>query len=679
MSFVSTAGAVISTGQSYRAPALRSSAITDYRGRIRTYSAIYRSQPNLRTVVNFLARHSAALTLNLYERVSDTERAYRRDHPLDALLRIPHPRMGRHLWLLTMVSDLGVFDNAVALKVITEDGIALQPFPPGWVTPKGDNIFDAERYLIRNPRSAGPGVEYGFDEVVHLKGYNPDDDRSWGVSPIETLRTILDEDLASSQYRAQLWRRGARVTGVIERPVDAPAWKPSARERFRESWRGAWTMDDGEGGSAGGTPILEEGMTFKPHAFTAQEAEYLGARKLTRAEVRAAYHLHPDESSTTAAATEARRNLYVDALGPLLDQITDAITVSLFPDFGLDPSAFYIEANLDAKLAGSFTERAEVMSRAVGAPWLTRNEARAKDNLPPVEGGDELVTPLNVLIGGRANPADTAPGTPGAGQVGTAALATLPRALDPIEAKATDATIELPAGYPAELDSWVAQHEATLTAFVERQRRSVMSRLGAGMLPEEALDLDRWVGELTADLGGLALAMAPDAAAPVAERFGIDYNLDAAEAWLLNNARIVAEGFNAVTAEAIAAAYGTPVLLARDVLGKADVDVDNPPTPLDLAADVFAWSAAGRSSTTAVSRVCTVANFARQDAASQSGAGVKRWVVTSSNPRASHAAIDGEEVPIGETFSNGLQWPGDPLGDAMEVANCRCLVEFDAT
>lgn len=37
---------------------------------------------------------------------------------------------------------------------------------------------------------------------------------------------------------------------------------------------------------------------------------------------------------------------------------------------------------------------------------MTRNEARRMRNLPAVEGGDDLVTPLNVLIGGQANPQD---------------------------------------------------------------------------------------------------------------------------------------------------------------------------------------------------------------------------------------------------------------------------------
>ena len=56
---------------------------------------------------------------------------------------------------------------------------------------------------------------------------------------------------------------------------------------------------------------------------------------------------------------------------------------------------------------------------------------------------------------------------------------------------------------------------------------------------------------------------------------------------------------------------------------------------------------------------------------------MKTWVVTSGNPRSSHAALNGETIPYDERFSNGAQWPGDidALG-VEEVANCQCILEI---
>ena len=42
--------------------------------------------------------------------------------------------------------------------------------------------------------------------------------------------------------------------------------------------------------------------------------------------------------------------------------------------------------------------------------------------------------------------------------------------------------------------------------------------------------------------------------------------------------------------------------------------------------------------------------------------------------RPSHVDLDGERVPVGEKFSNGLRYPADPDGDPEEVYNCRCTL-----
>jgi hypothetical protein len=33
-------------------------------------------------------------------------------------------------------------------------------------------------------------------------------------------------------------------------------------------------------------------------------------------------------------------------------------------------------------------------------------------------------------------------------------------------------------------------------------------------------------------------------------------------------------------------------------------------------------------------------------------------------------------VPLGESFSNGGQWPGDPALGAAETAGCTCSIDF---
>jgi hypothetical protein len=69
-------------------------------------------------------------------------------------------------------------------------------------------------------------------------------------------------------------------------------------------------------------------------------------------------------------------------------------------------------------------------------------------------------------------------------------------------------------------------------------------------------------------------------------------------------------------------------------------------------------------------------SFGGYDAAGASGLTRKVWRTGGANPRPSHRAQDGEQVALDDVFSNGLRWPGDGLGEAKEVANCNCRLDY---
>lgn len=70
----------------------------------------------------------------------------------------------------------------------------------------------------------------------------------------------------------------------------------------------------------------------------------------------------------------------------------------------------------------------------------------------------------------------------------------------------------------------------------------------------------------------------------------------------------------------------------------------------------------------------TAMNAASQVAAEETGIVFeKEWLSAGDGrERESHRRLNGQRVAMGQTFSNGLRYPGDPLGVASEVVNCRC-------
>lgn len=365
------------------------------------YATIFRTQESVRTVVSFLARNIAQLGLATFERVGDADRQRLQDHPLAVLLRRPNPWTSRYRFINALIHDFAIYDNAYWLKTNDNGVFGLVRIPPTRIAPEGDDWLTPAAFKVTG--SQGFRV-YPREQVVYFRGYGIEQDA--GISPLEALRRTLREEWASSEMREQIMRNGARVSGYLSRPKDAPEWSDAARTRFKQSWQAQYT---GTGPGAGGTPILEDGMTFVAASQTAKDLQYIEARKLTREEVANAYHVPPPmvgilDNATFSNITEQHKMLYQDTLGPWLTMITEEIELQLIPDFEAKPERFYVEFNLREKLTGSFEERADAIQKSVGGPTMTVNEARALDNRPPIEGGDTLIMPLNVTQNGNQNP-----------------------------------------------------------------------------------------------------------------------------------------------------------------------------------------------------------------------------------------------------------------------------------
>jgi HK97 family phage portal protein len=624
----------------------------------RDYAQLWRTQPELRTVIDFLARNIAQLGIHVFERVSDVDRKRLTDHPLAALLAKPNDSTTRYRLINALVHDICIFDSGYWLKVKGEAGkpVAVRRVRPQRVRVGGDNWLEADEYTIVGNRSA---LDVAASSLVHFRGYNATDDRL-GDSPIESLRHVLAEEWAANVYREQLWRNGARMSGYLKRPMEAPEWDARTRGRFRSEWQAQWT---GDSPKAGGTPILEDGMDFIPAATSPRDAQYIESRKLTREEVARSYHVPLPmvgilDHATFSNIKEQHKQLYMDCLGPWLEMIQQEIELQLLPDLDT-ASNVYVEFNISDKLRGSFEEQAAQLQTAVGGPWMTRNEARARVNLPQVDGGDELIVPLNVSAGDAAPSADE--GTPDPVDQTAASRPAMAHKRQPtrIKARASQAHID--------------KARNSLARFFARQGQVVLSALGAEKArrfeakanPSDVFDAQRWDDELSADLLRVNSLMATSAALSTMESMGLDpADFDPAimAAWLAESASAKAKAINITTFNAIAEAINAG---------------QDPETEIKQLFTVYADSRADQLST---SLGAAMAGFGSVEAGRHGGGpGTTKTWVTGPKPRPSHAAMNGETVDIESTFSNGARWPADSSAlTADDIAGCNCEVVITA-
>lgn len=378
-----------------------------------TVAELYASQPHLRTVVSFMAEQVSSVGLHLFRRgVDDARERVRagdadvRAGELAGLARVASPGCLTQEFIYSTVVDFALYDEFFWLLGVDRDGApSIRRIPPEWVQlKKWRDPWELDSIVV--PDGRGGRVKISAEHVVHVHGYHPEDTRA-GVSPVESLRRVLLEQLEAAKYRSALWQHGPRLSGVIERPAGVK-WDDVARRRFKAAWRSQFA---GDGSQAGGTALLEDGMSFKPFHLRAQDEQVVEMTKLSLATVAQVYHINPTmvgllDNANYSNVREFRRALFGDSLGGIVKRIETALTEFVIPRLHPDGAGLYFEFNLDEKLRGSFEERAAVTSTSTGAPWLMVNEARKMNNLPPVEGGDVLVRPLNMAGVGE----DDAPG-----------------------------------------------------------------------------------------------------------------------------------------------------------------------------------------------------------------------------------------------------------------------------
>lgn len=420
-----------------------------------TAKQMWQTQPHLRTVVDFIAMNIGQLSLHPYRQKEDGP-ARIRTGALAVWCRKPNRAQTMSEFITDLVGDRVLHNRAYVWVTRGKDG------PETWVLPV--EHVTAQRDLLGRPRSyqvASGDVahELSAAEVIEFRGYTPGSGRE-AVSPVEALRLILAEQFYTWEERKTRRKRGGLFQGFFMRPADAGEWDDTARRRFNQ-----YRRDYGPGGvRAGEDMILEDGMSYKQLEVNSKNDEWARSVELSLATVCQVYNVNPTmigagRGGSYASVKEFRKALYTETLGPYLKELESRFSLFVLPLIGATADE-YVEFNVGGKLRGSFEEQAKVTTQSVGGPWMTRNEARARNGLARIEGGDELIVPLNVLIGGQSSPLDGGEGRP-------------------------------------------EEKSAVLSKFLDRQHRVISARKGAG---KPWWDEARWVRELSADLDDETLA-----------------------------------------------------------------------------------------------------------------------------------------------------------------------------
>lgn len=581
-------------------------------------SQLYLTSPAVRSVLDVIVRNIGQLDLRLYEEINDAERQARPDHPAALSLRYPNEDTTSDSFIRAYLLDKLIFDNAYALiSPAAGQQLSFNWLPASSIEVMGASAFKADAY--RYWRRDGSFIDFPAENIMHWRGESPQDPRM-GSSRIDTLRGVIAEDAALQAAIVELAESGMAEAVAFKRPLEAPPWSNQARDGFEEDLSNRIRRRNKK------PIVLEEGMEPVTFGVSPRDAQMFEVRKWAIERVAAAYGVPLGMVGLADPTPQAQSQFYADTLPPYCEDLTRMLNHRvLVRIYGWTRGCF--EFNLDEKHMGD--DRLKALTSATGRPVLLTNEGRARLNLPPVDGGDELVTPANVIVGDNPRPSvDVMPiQDPNKPAQDGSHREEPPKAL----AKATIRPIGQEQDLSRQLRN-IELAEKTLDRHFTRLARWMNEKTVPG-------DWGRWDRELSGDLKDLLAGIVETEGTIYAWKLGGSFDSNLVKHYIQAVAEGAAEGIHQAVQRDIEE-YGSEEAIKRFSQHVASGSAS-------LGANLTMW--------------------ARTEAARQSPdfeKRIKTWIPNTER----HAQFGGQSAPIGDPWPAGFAPGGAP--------GCRCSMSI---
>ena len=210
-----------------------------------------------------------------------------------------------------------------------------------------------------------------------------------GLSPIEAARQSIGKAMAAEIYGNRFFGRGATLSGVVQ--VPGPLAKEAADEL-----RDKFTARFGGTSRSFGVGVLTNGAEWKPLAVTPEQAQFLGTLQQGVEDVARLFRVPPhmvgsQQPGAVSYASVEHRGIEFEkfTVRPYVEAIESAYRSLL-------PPGQFLQLNTNALLRGDFKTRMEGYATGVQNGITLRSEARSLEDLPPIDGADRPMVPLNL-------------------------------------------------------------------------------------------------------------------------------------------------------------------------------------------------------------------------------------------------------------------------------------------
>jgi HK97 family phage portal protein len=655
--------------------------------------------------VSKIAEKLASIDLDLYKVVNsrgDTKEVL--NHEALDLIYKPNADQTKAEFIENLAVNMELSGEAFILKIRNEKGnrlIGLRNIKPSIVT----IVKTVENDVLGYDINTGAGnARYLVDDIIHIKYFNPND-ITRGFAPVTAAKNRIETEAMAVNFQRDFFLHNARPDGIIKL---AGAANKEQKNELREDWerrvKGGFSKNSR-------VAILEGGMDYQQISVSQREMDYIDSLKFTRDDILVAFKVPKPVIAITddvnlANAKTAMQIFLSETINPKMERIVEKLNEELiYTEYDVrlelrheDPTPENRSAKLieykDGLLAG----------------YLSINEVRTWEGLEPIEGGWSYYKPMNMLEIGilSQSQADANAKAIQSHTVikklkamrGKSKVRTLYREVDKLTAKASiqakkevskaifDKKVsksesdkkkssmlkdqnERDMYYKAVntiLDNKAKKYEKAVKNYLKKQGERVLEAFDGQNKSIELKELN--VNTLLNVKKEIKIFA--EISFPFIEQFFKDGGQESLS-------RVEPTGIYEPSKDAKKLIDKRVSFLSDSVIGtsadkllnhiQAGIDAGEGITDIrNRVEELYKDVSLSRAELIARTETTYANNTGLEDGYAQSGVvSGKEWVATNdSRTRDEHVALDGEVVNLGETFSNGYEYPQEP--------NCRCVI-----
>lgn len=202
-----------------------------------------------------------------------------------------------------------------------------------------------------------------------------------GISPLWANALAATQSQKISENAASFFANQSRPGGILTAPGSI---SDETAARLKSAFEQGYS-----GENAGRIAVVGDGLTFSQLTVTATDAQLVEQLKWTAETIVATYGIPPYKLGLGSMPTANNvQSLNVEYYSQALQGLIEDAETCLDDGLGLDGFNMGSEFDLDGLLRMDSQTQIEVLKTGVGAAIFTPNEARARMDLGPKDGGD---------------------------------------------------------------------------------------------------------------------------------------------------------------------------------------------------------------------------------------------------------------------------------------------------